>query len=110
MNNDNLVSLADRTTEEQRAIATMGGKASGEARRKQKLYKELLAIALDTEITNSSGETKPLKEVGMIQLAKKVAKGDLKAIELSAKILGELVNKTDLTTDGDKLDLTINLK
>lgn len=110
MNDDNLIPLNQRAKSVQRAIQSEGGKAKAEKVRKQKLYKELLAVALDTEITNSSGETKPLKEVGMIQLAKKVAKGDLKAIELSAKILGELVNKTDLTTDGDKLDLTINLK
>ena len=39
-NTENLVSLADRTMEEQRAIASAGGKASGEARRKRKTLKE----------------------------------------------------------------------
>ena len=33
-NDENLVSLADRTTSERREIAIKGGKASGEARRK----------------------------------------------------------------------------
>ena len=45
-NTENLVSLADRTTEEQRAIASSGGKASGEARRKRKTLKEELLLML----------------------------------------------------------------
>ena len=50
-NTENLVSLADRTTEEQRAIASAGGKASGEARRKRKTLKEeLLLILSDGDI------------------------------------------------------------
>ena len=45
-NTENLVSLADRTTEEQRSIASAGGKASGEARRKRKTLKEELLLML----------------------------------------------------------------
>ena len=45
-NTENLVSLADRTTEEQRAIASAGGKASVEARRKRKTLKEELLLML----------------------------------------------------------------
>ena len=41
-NKDNLVSLADRTTDEQREIARQGGIASGEARREKKLFKEAI--------------------------------------------------------------------
>ena len=37
---DNLIPLCDRTKEEQRIITTMGGKASGEARRKKKTMRE----------------------------------------------------------------------
>lgn len=43
---ENLVSLADRSTEEQRKIAAKGGKASGEARRKRKALKETMEILL----------------------------------------------------------------
>lgn len=43
---ENLVSLADRTTDEQRAIASAGGKASGVARRKRKTLKEELLLML----------------------------------------------------------------
>jgi hypothetical protein len=38
-NDENLVSLADRTTSEKREIAIKGGLASGEARRKRKSLK-----------------------------------------------------------------------
>ena len=40
MNEENLVSLADRTTEEQREIAKKGGIASGKARREKKIFKD----------------------------------------------------------------------
>lgn len=110
MNESNLIPQSQRTKSEQREIARKGGKASGKKRRERKLFKELLAAALDIEQTNSRGETKSLKDIGMVNLAARVAKGDLKAIELASKILGELVNKTDVTSDGQKLDLTINLK
>ena len=48
-NNENLVSLADRTTEEQRAIASAGGKASGEARRKKKMLRDCIDYLLERE-------------------------------------------------------------
>ena len=39
---DNLISLADRTPEERKAIASKGGKARGEQRRQRKLIRECL--------------------------------------------------------------------
>ena len=39
-NEQNLISLADRTTSEQREIACKGGKASGKARRENKLIRD----------------------------------------------------------------------
>lgn len=52
MNDGNLVSLADRTTEEQRKIARMGGIRSGEVRRERKALREALeeALALPCEV------------------------------------------------------------
>ena len=46
MNDENLISLADRTTEEQREIARMGGIRSGEVRRERKRLRECLSVAL----------------------------------------------------------------
>ena len=47
---DNLISLADRSTEEQREIARAGGKASGKARREKADLRKMMAVALDEKI------------------------------------------------------------
>lgn len=110
MNDKNLKPLNQRTQRERKEIARKGAEATNKKKAKKKLFRELLEAALEIEQTNSRGETKSLKDIGMVNLAARVTKGDLKAIELASKILGELVNKTDVTSDGQKLDLTINLK
>ena len=46
MNESNLISLADRTKEEQREIAKKGGIASGEARREKKAMKDQINLLL----------------------------------------------------------------
>ena len=45
-NEQNLIPMNERTKSEQRAIATAGGKASGESRRKRKTLKEELLLML----------------------------------------------------------------
>ena len=77
---ENLVSLADRTTEEQRAIASAGGKASGEARRKRKTLKEELLLML------SDGETQQSVTLALIE---KAMSGDTKAFEVIRDTIGE---------------------
>lgn len=79
-NTENLVSLADRTTEEQRAIASAGGKASGEARRKRKTLKEELLLML------SDGETQQSVTLALIE---KAMSGDTKAFEVIRDTIGE---------------------
>ena len=79
-NNENLVSLADRTTSEKRAIASAGGKASGEARRKRKTLKEELLLLL------SEGETQQSVTLALIEKARS---GDTKAFEVIRDTIGE---------------------
>ena len=79
-NTENLVSLADRTMEEQRAIASAGGKASGEARRKRKTLKEELLLVL------SEGETQKSVTLALIE---KAMSGDTKAFEVIRDTIGE---------------------
>lgn len=79
-NTENLVSLAARTTEEQRAIASAGGKASGEARRKRKTLKEELLLML------SEGETQQSVTLALIE---KAMSGDTKAFEVIRDTIGE---------------------
>ena len=61
MNQDNLISLADRTKEEQREIARKGGIASGESRRKRKTLKEELIMLLESDNNNNKISTAILK-------------------------------------------------
>lgn len=104
MNDENLRPLADRTPSEQREFHTKGGIASGEARRRKKTFKELLELALETEVTNSkTGEVKTLKDLGMLNLAKKVKEGDIKAIKLAAELTGEFKQQVDVNTEGLKI-------
>lgn len=53
MNESNLVSLADRTTEEKRAIGIKGGKASGVARRRKKSLKEAMDLLLSLPVQDA---------------------------------------------------------
>ena len=65
---ENLVSLANRTTEEKRAIALAGGRASGEARRNKKMLRECIEYLLEREDkTALDDEGKPMS--GAEQLA-----------------------------------------
>lgn len=56
--------LADRTKEEQRNIATMGGIASGKARQEKKTMRQLAEICLGAKLTKPEVEAK-LKEAGL---------------------------------------------
>ena len=56
--------LADRTKEEQKKIATMGGIASGKARQKKKTLRQLAEICLGANLTKPEIAAK-LKEAGL---------------------------------------------
>ena len=69
-----------RTKSEQRAIATAGGKASGESRRKRKTLKEELLLMLEDEEVQKSVTT------ALINQAKK---GNVKAFGMLRDTIGE---------------------
>lgn len=80
MNESNLVSLADRTTEEQREIARRGGIASGEARREKKRLKEAIETALELPYTDMmTGKTTTNLEAVVAALIEQARKGDVSA-------------------------------
>lgn len=79
-NNENLVDLRDRTTEEQREIARKGGIASGEARRRRKTLKEELLALL------SEGD---IQEKISLAILEKAKSGDTKAYEVIRDTVGE---------------------
>ena len=89
-NEQNLIPLNKKTKDKQREIAKMGGIASGEARRKKRQMRELLEMALGKKCVKGDNTN---KEESAAQLAKKMAEGDLKAIEVGLKLLGEYEQK-----------------
>lgn len=67
-NIENLVSLADRTTEEKREIAIKGGIASGKARQEKATMKKTLELMLEEIGDKESGLTnKQLATLGLIK-------------------------------------------
>ena len=95
MAKEDLISLADRTTEEQQAIATKGGIASGKTRRERKAMKDTLGALLAMPLKDDSvtdiegiqslasinGKNITVQEAIMLAQIKKAVKGDTKAAE-----------------------------
>lgn len=91
-NPENLVSIGDRTTDEQQKITRKGGKASGESRRKAKTYREIAkqinAAPITSESVRESVRTfglNPDEETNAIlvpmSVFRGVSNGDMKAVE-----------------------------
>lgn len=102
-NEDNLISLADRTTEEKREIAIKGGKASQKKQREQREQKKTIAQALEL-ILNAKLPDKMAKKMqeqtGVSEIDYRtalafsvistgIAKGDANALRIIADYIGE---------------------
>ena len=83
---DNLIPQSKRTKEEQRAIATKGGVASGEARRAKKTMRDVLEILLESKAPESD---KTNIEAMMAKAVLKALNGDLKAMEFVRDTSGQ---------------------
>ena len=94
---DNLIPLNKRTKEEQRAITTAGGIASGESRRARKTLKEELLLLL------SEGDTQKTVSVALL---KKAMDGDTKAFEVLRDTIGE---KPVDKVENKNVDIVIDL-
>lgn len=79
-NNKNLIPFTERTENEQRKIAKMGGIKSGEKRRERKQLKEELLLLLET---NNN------QEQISIALIEKAKTGDVRAFEMIRDTIGE---------------------
>lgn len=105
-NIDNLVSLADRTTEEVREIGKKGGIASGEARRQKKAMREMLEMCL--QMKNKKGLTyQQLATMGLINGA---IKGNAQNYKVILETLGELNPEEEKKNDGVLSELVEALK
>lgn len=98
MNEENLVSFADRSTEEVREIARKGGINSGKARRERKTLKEELLLLLE------KGDTQEKISLAMI---KEALDGNTKAFEVIRDTIGEKP-EDKLKADINR-DITINI-
>lgn len=99
-NESNLIPLDKRTKEEQRAICSNGGKASGVARRRKKSLKEAADLFLSLPVADKKQWNKIAKQgvdpedvdnqMAIIAgLSMKAAKGDSKAAKVLFDLLGE---------------------
>ena len=105
-NTENLVPNSARTPSERRENARRAGIASGVARRAKKTMGALLELAFEKIITNDKGKTGNGKDLTAAELVLKCANGDLEAIKLAAKLLGEYSDRHELTgADGQPLAL-----
>ena len=99
--NKNLIPQSERTKDEQREIARMGGIASGKARREKKTIQKILTDLLDSEIKDSPQFAKLASKMGvesdksvkdiftMVCLLNSVKSGNLGDLERLSKLLGE---------------------
>ena len=105
-NDDNLKSLGDRTTEEQREIARQGGKASGRSRRRKRQFRDELEMLLPLTdkgkdgqpiINPLTGRKQTVQQSITMQLLLKARKGDVKAAKLLFEVLGERLLRAEET-------------
>lgn len=110
----NLISIGDRTTEEQRRITSAGGRASGEARRRKKNLREAAELYLSLPVSDKRAWNKLAKDgvdpedvdnqMAIIAgLSIKAAKGDAKA----AKVLFDLIG--DQSREDDEVKVIIDV-
>ena len=77
------------TAEQQREIASQGGKASVEAKRKKKMLKECLDVLLQKEYKTKDGKIASGAETLAMTIFQKAQRGDLKAFELVRDTAGQ---------------------
>lgn len=86
INEQNLVSLATRSTEEVREIGRKGGIASGKARKEKSRMKKMLEMCL--EMTNKEGVS--YEQLVTMGLIKGAIKGNAQNYKTILEVLGEL--------------------
>lgn len=93
-----------RTTEEQQAIARMGGIASGEARREKATFKKQLEMILDEK--NSKGKT--YRELITLGQIKSAIDGKAENFKLIMQVLGELQEQESTETPSVNINIVDN--
>lgn len=110
-NEQNLVSLADRTTEEKREIGIKGGIASGKARREKKTMRETLEQMLD-EVANIEGNKDKLtyRQLATLGLLKGAVQGNNANYKTILETIGEIQESQSTTTPTLNVNIIDNSK
>lgn len=100
----NLVPQNMRTKEERSRVASMGGKASGEARKKKKAMRELAEAfgALPIDVSLPGGKRKKTTFDGAVifaQYQKAIKEGNTKSAYFLAQLKGEMEQNVNVTSD-----------
>lgn len=99
-NEQNLVSIGDRTTEEQRAITSAGGKASGVTRRRKRSMRDAAEYYLSLPVMDKKAISRFEKDgietddidnqmAIIVGLSRSAMRGDSRAAKLLMEMLGE---------------------
>ena len=114
----NLIPQSERTKDEQREIARLGGIASGKARREKQKTQQILAdllsiknkdLAMFQKLASKlglDGDTSIHEVFTMVCLLNAVKKGDLQDLERLTKLLGEQTDVAD--TEAEKQAAFLN--
>jgi hypothetical protein len=87
---ENLIPQSERTKEEQRKIATMGGIASGKVRKEKATLRKTMLALLDHKIETPLSDKKlPAWEAITLGQIKKAVSGDTAAYNAIRDIIGE---------------------
>ena len=114
----NLVPQSERTKSEQKRIATLGGKASGEARRKKRTMREIAEMVATMELKDpkmlaalhAAGFKDPITndDAAFFGLIRKAQTGDPSAMKLLAEMRGQYSTRVEVEPVQPKplIDLT----
>lgn len=102
MNENNIIPNSERTPEERKRIATAGGIASGEARRKKKAMKEWAKIfgALPVSVMTADGQKIETDYDGAVlhrQYQKAIQEGNVKSAYFIAQLNGEMEQNVNVS-------------
>ena len=91
---DNLIPFSERTLEDKKRIASMGGKRSGEVRRERATMRATLELLLNE--TNKTGKT--YRELATLGLLKGAINGNAQNYKTILETLGELVQPEEASS------------
>lgn len=99
MNDENLITFADRPEDEQREISRKGGQASGEARRQRKTMRERLEYLMTTPNSQGIEHGEAIAET----LVKCATEGNVKAAKLIGDYCGDFKQRIEFEDTTPKM-------